>query len=151
MPTKKNAAPVEDAPIRGHRRTSRYREVTLDLDDEEGEDEPLRVTIRMNLTFEQINAIPSGQRVLFQDIFVAIAPYVTAWNVVRTNHETGRDELVPPPAEAGPDVLLALDPVEALWLAGMVRQGYLGTGDDRKKGTPRSGSSPGPASDGASA
>lgn len=80
----------------------RYRKCTRELADQPEGTEPFTVTVQSNLSFEQINAIPVGRGVSFQDGFAAIAPYVTGWNLVGVNHETGEPEAVPPPAEAGP-------------------------------------------------
>ncbi len=136
MPAKRKAAPAAP-PVQGYRRAPRYRVVTLELADQPEGAEPLTVTIQSNLSFEQLNAIPSGTGAIFKDIFAVIAPYITAWNLIQVNHETGEPEAVPPPAEAGPDVMLMLDPVEALWLTGEIRFGYLGSEEDRKKGNRR--------------
>lgn len=78
---------------------------------------PLSVLIQNNVTFDQIEAIPYGEGVEYDQIERALAPYVKRWNVTAINVETGEREPVPPPAEAGPDALKVLSAVELEWLA----------------------------------
>ena len=86
---------------------------------EEG-DEPLRVTVRSNLTFDELDALPSGEEVPYQAIFEAVARYVAAWNL--TDAEGGK---VAPPAEAGPEALRRVPPEVVVWLLERVQTGYL--------------------------
>ncbi|MGB3305496.1 MAG: hypothetical protein WBA63_04865 [Thermomicrobiales bacterium] len=137
MPKKKAEAPVPNltpvpTPISAYQRKPRYKEYMLDLTDDGEQLEPLRVKVRSNLTFGELNDIPGGPDATFEEIFVAIAPHVIEWNASAMNAETGELEVVPAPAVAGPDALLVLDHLEALWLVQKVKYGYLG-GDDRKK------------------
>lgn len=97
----------------------------------EGE-EPLRVTVRTNLTFDELDALPNGEAVTYGEIFEAIAPYVTGWNLVRRDAASGEEAAVAPPAEAGPGALRALPPEAVRWVLELVRTGYLG-GEERKK------------------
>jgi len=96
--------------------------------------EPLRVWVRSNVSFAELNAIPRGMSATFEECFPRIAHMVTKWNLQAENLETGEVEDVPPPAVAGPDVFLLLEPVEATWLIVTCRTAHLG-GDDRKKGS----------------
>ena len=122
MPKKAAAAPVTGFQIR-----PRYREVTCDWFDLEDGEEPLKATIRTNLTFDQVNAIPAlTQGVTFEDVWKAITPYISAWNLVGENAETGALEAIPPPAEAGGEVFRATDTAVSLWLHGEVKYAHLG-------------------------
>lgn len=124
MPPKKKAAaeavePVELAPvtpIQGYRRAPRYEEIEYRPDELPDGQEGLKFTIRTNLPFSEVDAIPYGMKVRFDEIWPVIAQYVIGWNVMAENMETGEWERVPPPAEAGPEAFSALDDVEALWL-----------------------------------
>lgn len=121
MPRKKAAKvePIETLPvvqIQGYRRAPRYEEIEYRPDELPEDQEGLKVTIRSNLTFAEVDEIPYGLKVKFADIWPVIAPYVIAWNVMGENVETGEWEPVPPPAEAGVSSFDALEDVEALWL-----------------------------------
>lgn len=52
--------------------------------------------VQSNPSLDELNTIPVGNGLSFQDGFAAITPFVTAWKVIRHNHETGQDESVPP-------------------------------------------------------
>ena len=140
MPKKSTPEPVQ---ISGFRVRPRYRDVTCDWFAEDGE-EPFTATIRTNLTFDQLNAIPAGEDVTFEDVWQEIAPYVTGWNLVAENVASGTVESVPPPSEAGPLAFRALDPSLNLWLIAQVRTAHLG-GPERKKERTPSGSTPAPS------
>jgi hypothetical protein len=129
LPKKKAPAPPID--IARYRRPARYRD--FDYSEmpglEEGQ-EPLRITVQSNLSFGQLDAIPYGKGTPYVDVFHAIAPYITAWNVEREVLETGQMEAVPPPAEAGWEVLQVLDHTEAHWVMDKVKFGYLAVAED---------------------
>ena len=137
MPKKATPAPVTGFQIR-----PRYREVVCDWFELEDGEEPFTATIRTNLTFDQINAIPAGDGVTFSEVWEQIAEYVTKWNLVAED-ETGAMVAVPPPAEAGPDVFRAMDAALNVWLIAQVRTAHLG-GPDRKNGSTPSGATPAP-------
>lgn len=139
MAKKKAAAPT---PISGFRIRPRYRDVECDWFELEEGEEPFRATIRRNLTFEQIHAIPDGDEATFDEIWKEIAPYVTGWNLLAED-DKGEVVPVPPPAEAGPDVSRMLDAQMSLWLILQVRQAHLG-GAERKNTSAPSGDTPGP-------
>lgn len=103
----------------GYRIRPRYAWITMpgDFWDEKERSLPLSVLVPANLTFEQLDAIPYGDGVAYEEIERALAPYVTRWNVTAVNLDTGQREPVPPPAEAGPDALKVLSAVELEWLA----------------------------------
>lgn len=127
MPKKK--AGIVD--LARYRRPARYREFTYDeMPGLEDGAEPLRVTVQSNLSFAELDAIPYGAGTPYVDVFKAIAPYVTAWNVQRVVHETGQLEDVPPPAEVGWEILQVLDHLEANWLMDKVKFGYLAVAAD---------------------
>lgn len=125
-PKKKAAVQVVETapPMATYRRLPRYEWVEYDPVKDGGIDpadipadhEPLRCRILTNLTFGEMEAIPYGLNVRWPDVLAAIAPFVVAWNQGRVNPETGEAEVLPPPAEAGPDALNALSDDEALWL-----------------------------------
>lgn len=98
-------------------------------------DDPFCATVRINLTFEELDALPQGDSLPYAEMRDAIAPYITAWNWTATDTETGDEVPVPPPAEAGPDVLRTLTREMVLWLFNVVRLGFQG-GDKRKKASP---------------
>lgn len=135
---------VAPVPIQGYRRAPRYEEVEYRPDDLPEDQEGLKATIRTNLSFAEIDAIPYGLKVRFDEIWPVIAQYVTAWNVDGENLETGAWEPVPPPAEAGPEVFSALEQVEALWLTLAIKFGHrqkMET-EEGKAGSAPSGSGP---------
>jgi hypothetical protein len=101
-------------------------------------EEPLLVTVRTNLTFDELDALPSGEQVAYQVIFEAIASYVVAWSLVKTDAESGEEEPVPAPSVAGPDAFRAVPPEVVVWLLERVQTGYLG-GEAQKKPAPPHG------------
>ena len=133
MPKKKQPAVEALAPvtqITGYQRPHRYREFayTEHPDLVEGQ-EPLRITVRSNLSFEELDAIPySG--VTYDEVRTAIAPYVVGWNLIRPCLETGQMERVPPPAEVGPEIMQLLDHIETNWVLDKVKLGYLQVAKD---------------------
>lgn len=138
MPTKKKPVNAASKPVQisGYRRKPRYGTFVFDLN-EDGEDfTPLEVTIRVNLTFGELDDIPNTPTTTFREIFDVIAPYVIAWNVERENLEAGEMVPVPPPAEGGPDMFKVLDHLEIAWLILKVRTGHLGGEDQKKDSTP---------------
>ena len=142
MPKTKAAAP---APT-GFQIRPRYREVTCDLFELEDGEVPFTATIRTNLTFAQLEEIPSGDDATFPEVWEVIHPYVIAWNLMAEDASTGEIVDVPPPAEAGPDIAKMLEPQISYWLITQVRTAHLGgvtknneIGEDRKNG-----STPGP-------
>lgn len=147
MPKTKAAAP---APT-GFISRPRYREVECDWFELEDGEVPFTATIRTNLTFAQLEEIPSGDNATFPEVWEVIHPYVIAWNLMAEDASTGEIVEVPPPAEAGPDVAKMLDAQMSLWLIAQVRMAHLGgidrnekVGGDRKNGSTPSGSTPGP-------
>jgi hypothetical protein len=129
MTRRKHPQAVTPSRPPGYRPKKRTRELVCDWDDlapEEGSP-PLTVTVQTNLSFEQLDAIPSAMRpnengdgviVFATDKHrAAIAPYVLEWNAEAVNEKTGEAIALPPPAEAGPDIFRALDWQVAAWLA----------------------------------
>ena len=120
MGTKKaKAAAPELAPVismQGYRRVPRYEEIEYRPDELPADQEGLKVTIRTNLSFREIEQIPYSLGTKYAEIWPWIAPYVTKWNVMGENLETGEWEPVPPPAEGGVSSFDALEDVESLWL-----------------------------------
>ena len=128
MPKKKPAPPID---ITRYQRPARFREFAYtEMPGLEEGQEPFTVTVRTNLSFAELDAIPYGKGTPYVEVFKAIAPYVTAWNVQRVVQETGALEAVPPPAEAGWEILQVLDHIEANWLMDKVKFGYLAVAED---------------------
>ena len=119
---KKTAAPN----VTGFRVKPRYRDVTCDWFDVEEGEEPFTATIRTNLTWGDVEAMPVPKEATFAEIWDAMAPHVVEWNLVAENIESGQVEPVPPPAEAGPEVFKALENPLSIWLYNEVRFAHLG-------------------------
>lgn len=113
-------------------RAQRTRVVTAPWNVEEGI-EPFRATIVCSLSFDQIGMIKVGSGASYNDLFESIAPYVLDWNAEAFNVETKQWEPIDAPAVGGANVLSAVDPSIAYFLAAKLREVYLG-GDDRPKG-----------------
>lgn len=129
---KKTTKPAPVA-ITGYVRPLIYREFTYDEYPNLPEGaEPLTVKVPVNLSFDQLDAIPYSTGTAYADLWQVIAPYVVEWNVIRTALETGQPEPVPPPAEAGWEVFRVLDHIEANWVADKVKFGYLAQVEDAK-------------------
>lgn len=137
MPKKKPQPAIEAVtPITGYRRPHTYREFRFDeYPDLPAGAEPLTVKVRANLSFDEIDAIPFGAGTPYADVFQAIAPHVVTWNVIREVLETGQMEAVPPPAEAGWEVLQVLDHLEANWVLDKVKFGHLAVQADAAAAT----------------
>jgi hypothetical protein len=104
--------------------------------------EPFRATIITSLSFAEIDAIPLGEGSTFGQLFPVIAPYVVAWNAMGRNAETGEYEALPPPAEAGPEVLRLVEPMITTFLAIKLRTAHLGDETERPKDETPSGTTP---------
>lgn len=141
----------------GYRTKPRTRELVCDfpgLEPDEG-CEPLRATVRTNLTFDELEAIPAAVfvddgAVMYRstaEVRAAIAPYVLAWNAEAENAD-GETVPVLPPADAGPDVFKAVDPLVTVWLAVRLRTIHLPDPDAAKKDTPPSAPTDDPLPDG---
>lgn len=126
-----------------YRTKERVRELVCTiptLEPEPGFD-PLTVTVKSGLTFAELKAMPPlTQETLYADIQQQIAPYILAWNVEGRN-EHGETVTLPPPAEAGPAIFEAADPLITIWLYNELRMLHLG-GEDRKKDVRRSSATP---------
>jgi len=118
MPKKKAQPAVEavQPAVVGHVIKPRYREFECDwIDLDEGE-VPFRATIRVNLSFAEVNALPPLNGSLYVDIWEILAPHVTAWNLEAVDHLTGERKPVPPPAEVGVSAFQATDPMYTHWM-----------------------------------
>lgn len=88
--------------------------------------EPLRATIRDDLTFAEIDAIVApSEGARWNALWASIAPYVLTWNVRGINPTTREREPLPPPANAGPSVFAAAPKYVAIWLAIELKFGHL--------------------------
>lgn len=104
------------------------------------DDEPIRAVIQANLTFAEINALPSGPDATFLQIMQGIAPYVLAWNALGIDSDTGELAPIPPPCEGGEDSLRAVDVDVSVWLLQTLKQVHIGDGGpQRKNSKPASG------------
>jgi hypothetical protein len=124
----------------GHR-SHRTKEVVRDQHTAEGF-EPLRATIITSLSFAEIDAIKINQTATYAELFTVIAPYIVAWNAMGRVIGTDQFEPLPPPSEAGPEILQKIDPNDSTWLAYKLRTVHMGDDDLKKELTP-SGSTPG--------
>jgi hypothetical protein len=127
----------------GYMPKRRTKVVTADWEVDEGV-EPFQATIVTSLTFEEIDAISLTDETTYGELFTRIAPYVVAWNAMGRNSETGEYELLPPPAEAGPDVLKKVEGLITTWLALKLRRVHLGDDTDPKGETASTPSEPTP-------
>ena len=144
----------------GYRTKARTRELVCDvaaLAPEEG-CEPLTVTVRSNLTWDEVEALPAFATtadgvVSFpnaEELRKAIAPCVLAWNCEAVNPKTGAMEPVPAPADGGPDGFRAVDDLLLIWLGVTIKRMHrapFGDGSDeaQKKDTAPSGDTPPPS------
>jgi hypothetical protein len=119
----------------------RTKDVVADWEVPEGS-EPFRATIITSLSFAEIDAIPLDGSASYGQLFQVIAPYVVAWNAMGRNAETGAYEPLPPPAEAGPDVLRLVEPMITMFLAIKLKRVHLGDEAERPKGSTPSGTTP---------
>lgn len=87
--------------------------------------EPFTATIVTSLTFAEIDSIPLNAEATWPSLFSAIAPYVVDWNALGRNSDTGEFEPLPPPAQAGPDVLRAVPAEISLFLAAKLKTAHL--------------------------
>lgn len=133
----------------GFRSKARTREFVCQweqLAPDEGK-EPFKATIRTNLTFAELDALPeSSFDLLFSDAQAAIAPYVVAWNLEGVDAATGEETVLPPPAEAGPEIFEAINSEEDMqlittWIFATIKNIHRG-GPERKKELRRSSATP---------
>lgn len=153
---KKDATTTPSAPAwqpsvaasEGYRRPPRYETFEYKPDPDNPPEHPLWVTVQVNLSFRELNAIPYGIGTPFSALMATTARYVADWNARAVNLDTGEWEIAPPPSVAGSDIYLVLSSDEMQWVFDKVRYGYLG-GDDRKKEsvTPKPSEPPGPDGD----
>jgi hypothetical protein len=127
-------------------RPYRTKEIVKDHDahDAPNGSEPFRATIVTSLSFEEIDAIVLDGSQTFSQLFRSIAPFVVAWNAFARNSETGEFEPLSPPAEAGPDILRAIEPSVSIWLALQIRTAPLGDPADPKESSESTPSGPMP-------
>jgi hypothetical protein len=63
--------------------------------------EPFWADVRANLTFDDIDAIPTNAQ--FSELWELFSPWVVAWNATAWDQMAKEWAPVPPPAEIGPD------------------------------------------------
>lgn len=78
--------------------------------------EPFWAEIRDDLTFADLERIPSPLGTQFADQWEVIAPWVTGWNATAVDMGTRERVAVPPPAEAGADAFKTQLPGITLFL-----------------------------------
>ena len=103
----------------------------------EGSD-PLWVTLNNGLTFRQVNSIPFGPAVTYGELWRAVAQYVLAWNAMGET-EDGTFEILPAPAEAGPEIFNNVRNQVVSWIAWELR---FGTFEDQNRGKDEKSSEP---------
>lgn len=81
----------------------------------------LKAEIRSNLSFAESDAIPLGAKATFDQMRESLAPYIRNWNLMGRDLDTGSVTNIPPPQQGGPDMMLALDKEELVWLAMAVK------------------------------
>jgi hypothetical protein len=97
----------------GYRPKTRTRRITADRDHwpevfeaiapmwpDDGQ-EPFWADVRANLTFDDIDAIPTSAQ--FAELWDLFSPWVVAWNATAWDQLAKEWAPVPPPAEMGPD------------------------------------------------
>lgn len=139
----------------GYQTKPRTREIVCDWDGLEPAEgcEPLRATVRTNLTWDELDRLPNpvvvrdGQTYLRNDdeIRSGIAPYILTWNVEGRDSTTGEVGPLPAPADGGPDVLRACDRLVTSWLAVTMKTIHLPAADQKKDGGAPSGDTPPPS------
>jgi hypothetical protein len=151
---------IASPPTGGYRTPPRYRVVH---GAEGSQYEGLWAEIRSNLLGGEIDALNADQT--WRSLERLMAPFVVAWNVVAPvmeldaipaeigpdgktevmpeRHETRlRDELLPPPAEAGPDVFRRVDKNVKWWLKTQLSIAPMVQGEETLKPSTRSGLTP---------
>lgn len=106
----------------------KWRWVTRDEDDD-GEGEPLKVEIRRNLSFGEIEEINTFGRLTFTELWAVMAPHVRAWNVKALDVATGDYYDVQPPAQLGPNQFTFLEPDASFWIAQRLRTAHVADPD----------------------
>lgn len=133
----------EPKPLTGFavgKQSGRTKTYTCDLPDFEG----FEITVK-RLTFAELRDMPDAQAT-HDEVWQHIYPYVVGWNA-QAEIAGGGWEDVPPPADAGPDVFLLIEPELSVWIYAQLKYGYLGGDALRKKPTPSDST---PATDAAS-
>lgn len=140
-PRKQKPAPKPLTGFAVGRHTNRTKKHVCDMEGFEG----FEITVK-RLTFAEINDMPalSGTDedgnptgLTHQAAWEAIAPYVVAWNA-QAETDGGDWEDVPPPAEAGSDAFLMIEPELSAWCFAKLKYGHLGGDELPKKSTPSS-------------
>lgn len=140
MPRKSTTTAFDVADYRGVKHYV-WRDIPMD-----DEDEPLRVQL-LDLDIREATAIPLGTAARDKDTLQAIAPYVEAWTFRAENLKTGEVIDVPPPAEAGWEVLELISPVAVSKIANWLKYPHLMEG----KGWMPSGTTARPSENGKTA
>lgn len=116
----------------------RTKKLTCDLPGFEGFEVELK-----RLTFTEIDDLPRGDA-SHREAWESIYPFVLKWNAQGMTEE-GSWEDVPPPAEAGADAFLMIEPELSAWIWSKLKYGHLGGPELLKNPTP---SESGPETDG---
>ena len=138
LPKKKQPAVIaaEPPPTQGYRRPYRYREFEYkEMPGLEPGMTALKVTVPINFSFGELDDLREHTKAgeSYESVFQYIAQYIKEWNLTRVALETGQSEPVPPPAEAGWEVLQLLDHIEAHWVIDKLRFGHLALIEDASK------------------
>lgn len=124
------------AQTQGYRPPARYRIVRAadgsPWDGSRTDSDPLWAEIRSNLTGGELEWMKAART--DDEIRARMAPYVLAWNCQAQVYDADADELrweaLPPPAEAGPDVLTKVDAWTVVWLRTQLITAPQRPGDD---------------------
>jgi len=124
----------------GFRPKLRTKTIIAELFEPEEGSDPLSVTIAVNLTFEEVDALSamlsSNSKTTFSELFDAIADRVIAWNITSIDRISGEERPVPPPAEIGAQAFRLIDPLITNWIAWKLATIYRDDPDREGKQTP---------------
>ncbi len=110
-PVKRATLPGEDGTPQTVIVPRRWRWAACPLPDLEG----VRFELRTNLTRSETREL-EGKFDTFDDLYVAMATHVRAWNVGIIDAETGELRVVAPPAKAGPGAFDQVAEAVAVWI-----------------------------------
>ncbi len=127
-PRKQTAEPKPLTGFAVGKHSGRTKTYVCDLPDFEGFEIKAK-----RLTFAELRDLPDLEAT-HDEVWQHIHPYVVGWNA-QAETEAGDWEDVPPPAEAGPEVFMLIEPELSVWIYAQLKFGYLGGAALRKKPT----------------
>lgn len=84
----------------------------------------LQVEIQRNVSFAETDSIVLHGKVTFEQIRQSLAPYIRNWNLQGRDINTGEIVPIPPPMQAGPDMLMYVENQELIWIAMAIKYKY---------------------------